>query len=222
MASPPAACPPKQRQRLRHQQQQQQQQLLQSEASDQEPSVAAGQDWSNSEPNGSRTPKIPSDGEANKQETEAGDESQPEVLSTSSSSGSGGSASKKLEKISERRERHGKLRHARRLYEKSGEDEVEPPKEEPDELPQPLEEIENEHLVANRAESPRPTAVNPSAQLCDFGQRTRTGSRSGTSVAGHGERTGSYARDDAAAGCPGFSRSGCDIRGHIPRGRRTR
>ncbi|XP_036677059.2 longitudinals lacking protein, isoforms H/M/V isoform X2 [Drosophila suzukii] len=169
MASPPAACPPKQRQRLRHQQQQQQQQqLLQSEASDQEPSIAAGQDWSNSEPNGSRTPKIPSDGEANKQETEVGDESQPEVLSTSSSSGSGGSASKKLEKISERRERHGKLRHARRLYEKSGEDEVEPPKEEPHELPQPLEEIENEHLVANRAESPRPTDVNPASFACKY------------------------------------------------------
>nr|XP_036677059.1 protein jim lovell isoform X2 [Drosophila suzukii] len=185
MASPPAACPPKQRQRLRHQQQQQQQQLLQSEASDQEPSVAAGQDWSNSEPNGSRTPKIPSDGEANKQETEVGDESQPEVLSTSSSSGSGGSASKKLEKISERRERHGKLRHARRLYEKSGEDEVEPPKEEPDELPQPLEEIENEHLVANRAESPRPTAVNPASFACKYeGGVAAGGGGSGSATGG--------------------------------------
>ncbi|KAH8367979.1 hypothetical protein KR084_005191 [Drosophila pseudotakahashii] len=162
MASPPAACPPKQRQRLRHQQQQQQQQLLQSETSDQEPSIA-GQDWSNSEPNGRCTPKIPGDGDANKQETELGDESQPDVLTTTSSS------AKKLEKISERRERHGKLRHARRLYEKSGGgDGVESPKEEPDELPQPLEEIENEHLVANRAESPRPTVVIPASFACKY------------------------------------------------------
>ncbi|XP_037726271.1 protein tramtrack, alpha isoform isoform X1 [Drosophila subpulchrella] len=187
MASPPAACPPKQRQRLRHQQQQQQQQqLLQSEASDQEPSVAAGQDWSNSEPNGSRTPKNLSDGDANKQETDGGDESQPEVLTTtSSSSGSSSSATKKLEKISERRERHGKLRHARRLYEKSGEDEVEPPKEEPDELPQPLEEIENEHLVANRAESPRPAVVIPASFACKYeGGVAAGGGGSGSATGG--------------------------------------
>ncbi|XP_016962700.1 protein bric-a-brac 1 isoform X2 [Drosophila biarmipes] len=187
MASPPAACPPKQRQRLRHQQQQQQQQqqqLLQSEASDQEPSAAAGQDWSNSEPNGSRTPKVPSDGDANKQEAEAGDESLPEVLTSSSSSG--GSASKKLEKISERRERHGKLRHARRLYEKSGEDEAEPPKAEPDELPQPLEEIENEHLVANRAESPRPTVVIPATFACKY-----EGASGGAAGGGGGGGSGS-------------------------------
>ncbi|XP_052856554.1 uncharacterized protein LOC128264887 isoform X1 [Drosophila gunungcola] len=181
MASPPAACPPKQRQRLRHQQQQQQQQqqLLQPEAGDQEPSAVAGQDWSNSEPNGGSTPKNLSDGElANKPETEAGDESQPEVLTTSTS------ASKKLEKISERRERHGKLRHARRLYEKSGEDDLEvdtSPKEEPDELPQPLEEIENEHLVANRAESPRPTVVIPASFACKYEGGSGSGSGSGGS-----------------------------------------
>ncbi|XP_017064123.1 sex determination protein fruitless [Drosophila eugracilis] len=179
LASPPAACPPKQRQRLRHQQQQQQQQqLLQSETSDPEPSVA-GQDWSNSEPNGNTTPKTLSDGDANKQETEAGDESQPEVLTVTSSTSS---ATKKSEKTSERRERHGKLRHARRLYEKSGEDEVEQPKEEPDELPQPLEEIENEHLVANRADSPRPTVVIPAS----FASKYEGGVAAGAAGTGSG------------------------------------
>eukprot|EP00099_Drosophila_melanogaster_P016532 NP_572279.1 uncharacterized protein Dmel_CG3726, isoform A [Drosophila melanogaster] len=185
MASPPAACPPKQRQRLRHQQQQQQQ-LLQSESSDQE-QPAAGQDWSNLEPNGSATPKLLSDGDANKQETEGGDESLPAVLTTASSSGT-----KKLEKIGERRERHGKLRHARRLYEKSGEDEVDPPKEEPDELPQPVEEIENEHLVANRAESPRPTVVIPASFACKYeGGVTAAGGGSGSGT-GSGSLGSSY------------------------------
>ncbi|EDX02436.2 uncharacterized protein Dyak_GE17563, isoform B [Drosophila yakuba] len=178
LASPPAACPPKQRQRLRHQQQQQQQQLLQSDTGEQEPPVA-GQDWSNLEANGSATP---SDAVVNKQEAEGdGDESLPAVLTTASSS-----ATKKLEKIGERRERHGKLRHARRLYEKSGEDEVEPPKVEPDELPQPLEEIENEHLVANRAESPRPTVVIPASFACKYEGGVAAGGGGAGSATGSG------------------------------------
>ncbi|XP_020805040.1 sex determination protein fruitless isoform X2 [Drosophila serrata] len=172
LASPPAACPPKQRQRLRNQQQQQQQQqqqLLQSEATEQEARV--GQEWAQTNEESRRRPTTPmittdSSGD-NKQEPEATvgtDELDPEVLTSS------GVNAKKPEKVNERRERHGKLRHARRLYEKStsssssaGQDgpvSSETKKESSGvvTLPQSVEEIENEHLVANRGESPRPAA----------------------------------------------------------------
>lgn len=99
-------------------------------------------------------------------------------------------ASKKSEKSNDRRERHGKLRHVtRRLYgereraarlhqstlaaAKSDSQEVAQPDAEqtddalPCSLPQPVEEIENEHLVANRAESP--TVPTRSTALMDAG-----------------------------------------------------
>ncbi|KAH8245116.1 hypothetical protein KR032_004963 [Drosophila birchii] len=204
LASPPAACPPKQRQRLRHhQQQQQQQQLLQSEANEQE--AVVGQEWSQANEESHRsptTPMIPTDDD--KQEPEAtgvSDKADPEVLTPSC-----GSAAKKLEKLSERRERHGKLRHARRLYEKSsssssstvGQDGPTPAEGEKEDagdgnlgvvtLPQPVEEIENEHLVANRGESPRPAASLLPASLAACNYEASGGAGAG---GGNGSGTGS-------------------------------
>ncbi|XP_030381016.1 sex determination protein fruitless [Scaptodrosophila lebanonensis] len=74
--------------------------------------------------------------------------------------------SKKQEKALERRDRHGKLRHARRSSserEKSAEKPsmrqrstvaTHDEQHELADVPQPVEEIENEHLVANRVDSP--------------------------------------------------------------------
>lgn len=179
LASPPAACPPKQRQRLRHQQQQQQQQLQQqqqqlatlpqTEPAEREEST---QDWAE-RGQGNMSPKL---GELDlKPELELSNDD--ETVQATSTVMPLCNASIKSEKTTERRERHGKLRHAtRRMYserEKSvdkaartqrtstsvseGQDAVQEQEQEqasPGGLPQPVEEIENEHLVANRAESP--------------------------------------------------------------------
>ncbi|XP_030569227.1 protein tramtrack, alpha isoform [Drosophila novamexicana] len=198
LASPPAACPPKQRQRLRQQQQQQQQQQQSTPAETElgEREVGLAQDWANGSDRGqgSMTPKL-SEVEL-KTELELSDDA-PSVQTAAVAAGAGAAASvplssanRKQDKPAERRERHGKLRHAtRRLYgerEKAGEEKAarahrvaatttaseSPQTEQAAEadaeveleveassgaLPQPIEEIENEHLVANRAESPAST-----------------------------------------------------------------
>ncbi|XP_033237650.1 protein bric-a-brac 1 isoform X2 [Drosophila pseudoobscura] len=165
LASPPASASslslPKQRQRQRHHQQQ-----LQAVGSEQDSDAA------DRGPNGiqrSASPK-PSDGnEGAKHVLETRNEAAQQVLGTATV----GAPSKKLEKISERRERHGKLRHARRHY-GGGEHDKSSEKRHSEEsssqgqsaLPQPVEEIENEHLVANRAESPAarcPPALVPAS-----------------------------------------------------------
>ncbi|XP_017871901.1 PREDICTED: protein tramtrack, alpha isoform [Drosophila arizonae] len=191
LASPPAACPPKQRQRLRQQQQQQQQQSTPAQMELGERELDATQDWAKES-----SPKL-SDVEL-KTELELSNDASTMQATTTTTAAAGAAATaplsssvKKLgEKPVERRERHGKLRHAtRRLYgehEKSAEkkrttaaasespavDQLTSP--EPgdlrasaadvdviadgdanaDALPKPVEEIENEHLVANRADSP--------------------------------------------------------------------
>ncbi|KAH8387025.1 hypothetical protein KR093_004167 [Drosophila rubida] len=196
LASPPAACPPKQRQRLR--QQQQQQQLQQQQQQQQtSPHTEAGereepaQDWQNGADRGQRqmSPKL---GELEpKTELDlSNDDSTAHAAAAAAMPLC--SATVRSEKATERRERHGKLRHAtRRLYaerEKSAdkaatsqraqrhsmsqEAEQQPEAEQTlaseesavEALPRPVEEIENEHLVANRAESPA-IAVRSAALL---------------------------------------------------------
>ncbi|EDW29709.1 GL14966 [Drosophila persimilis] len=165
LASPPASASslslPKQRQRQRHHQQQ-----LQAVGSEQDSDAA------DRGPNGiqrSASPKTSDGNEGAKHVLETRNEAAQQVLGTATV----GAPSKKLEKISERRERHGKLRHARRHY-GGGEHEKSSEKRHSEEsssqgqsaLPQPVEEIENEHLVANRAESPAarcPSALVPAS-----------------------------------------------------------
>ncbi|XP_034124040.1 protein tramtrack, alpha isoform isoform X1 [Drosophila guanche] len=192
---------PKQRQRHRHHQQQQQQQQqqtqqLQAGASEQDSDAADGR--ANGLQRGSSTPK-PSDGSeaAAKQVLEArNDQVDHQVLGTST---------KKLEKISERRERHGKLRHARRHY-VGGEPEKPSEKRHSEEsssqrqsgasgLPQPVEEIENEHLVANRAESPAarcPSALVPASFSRKYESGVGVGGAAAGASTGAGPGTGGY------------------------------
>ncbi|XP_017853342.1 uncharacterized protein LOC108607193 isoform X2 [Drosophila busckii] len=154
LGSPPAACPPKQRQRLR------QTEDCQSE------------DWQEQQPAPQQRQLSPKPGALDiKPELEQAAVARALPLTSA--------AKKSSEKCSERRERHGKLRHAtRRLYaerERSAEKALAAAQEQLAEqqraLPQTVEEIENEHLLANRAESPnaaRALALLPSSFAAKF------------------------------------------------------
>ncbi|XP_060664887.1 longitudinals lacking protein, isoforms J/P/Q/S/Z [Drosophila nasuta] len=241
LASPPAACPPKQRQRLRQQQQLQQQQQRQHQHHQQQqqqqqqqqatsPHTEHGereesaQDWQR---NNNVSPKL---GELEpKAELDlSNDDGEQATTAAAAAAMPLCSASGKSEKANERRERHGKLRHAtRRLYaerEKSADkaaaaaaqraqrtsitdieghdvdqqqqqqqQQSEPEAKHEDEeesslaatsLPQPVEEIENEHLVANRAESPAITVRSAALLSANFGASGKYGTQHSDATAG--------------------------------------